>query len=317
MGDETIRPTLVGRSRAIREVLRDISRFAPLPYPVVIAGETGVGKELAARELHVQSGRAGPFVPVNCACLPDSLIESELFGHARGAFTGADRERPGLFEAAHGGTLLLDEAETLSLPAQERLLRAIETGESRRVGETRPRAFNVRIVAATNVDPAELVAEHGFRADLYFRLAVLMLRIPPLRERLEDIAPLAEHLLNKFSVETGRPAPLLVPAALHILENLPWPGNVRELENMLRRAAVAAGPAEPLKPCHLAELIASPPPPPGSDRRARSIAQLRECGLPLNAIARRLGVTRKTLWAWRKRWPTPSSPRLAPAAPLS
>ncbi|HLG42460.1 MAG TPA: sigma 54-interacting transcriptional regulator [Planctomycetota bacterium] len=316
MGDETIRPTLVGRSRAIREVLRDISRFAPLPYPVVIAGETGVGKELAARELHAQSGRAGPFVPVNCACLPDSLIESELFGHARGAFTGADRERPGLFEAAHGGTLLLDEAETLSLPAQERLLRAIESGEARRIGDTRARAFSVRIVAATNVDPAELVAEQGFRADLYFRLAVLVLRIPPLRERPEDIPDLAEHILKKFSRETGRPAPSLAPPALRTLEQYLWPGNVRELENVLRRAAVTADGAETLKPGHLVELFASSSQSAAQDRHARSIAQLRERGLPLKAIAARLGVTRKTLWAWRKRWPTPQ-PRLAPAAPLS
>jgi DNA-binding NtrC family response regulator len=294
---------IIGRSRAIREVLRGISRFAPLPYPVLVAGETGVGKELAARELHHRSGRRGPFVPVNAACLPSSLIESELFGHRRGSFTGADYDREGLFETAHRGTLFLDELETLAPPAQERLLRAIETGEIRRVGETLPRRFEVRLIAATNVDPSELVATGRLRPDLYFRLAVLTLRIPPLRRRPEDIAPLSRHILEKVAAETDRPILRLSSAALRSLTLRLWPGNVRELENTLRRAAVSCAGS-------VVDAGDLPEPDDGVLRdstslqaHARTLFETRgREGIRVGEIARELGISRKTLWAWRQKW---------------
>lgn len=304
MGENCTNPVvIIGRSRAIRGVLRDVSRFAPLPYPVLIVGETGVGKELAARELHRLSGRGGPFVPVNAACLPSDLIESELFGHRRGSFTGADRDREGLFEAAHGGTLLLDELETLSSAAQERLLRTIENGEIRRVGETLPRRCNVRIVAATNVEPAELVAAGRLRPDLFFRLAVLTLRIPPLRERPEDIPPLADHILGKVAAETGSPRRRISAAALRSMAVRPWPGNVRELENALRGAAVMCA-GDTIEPYDLPDPVSAALRDSTSlQGHARALFETQERnGVRVGEIARQLGISRKTLWAWRQKW---------------
>lgn len=304
MGEKDTNPVvMIGRSRAIRGVLRDISRFAPLPYPVLIVGETGVGKELAARELHRLSGRGGPFVPVNAACLPSNLIESELFGYRRGSFTGADRDREGLFEAAHGGTLLLDELETLSAAAQERLLRAIESGEIRRVGEAFSRRFEVRIVAATNIEPADLVAGGRLRPDLFFRLAVLTLRIPPLRERPEDIPPLADHILGKVAAETGSPRRRISPAALRSMALRPWWGNVRELENALRHASVSCA-GDAIEPDQLpAPLHANLRDSSSLQGHARTLFEARHRdGVRVGEIARELGISRKTLWAWRRKW---------------
>jgi DNA-binding NtrC family response regulator len=224
-------PGFIGASRAVQEVYALVHRAAAAPYPVLVTGESGTGKELIARALHQLSGRDGRFVAVNCAALPEHLLESELFGHERGAFTGADREKPGLLEAANRGTLFLDEVTELPPALQPKLLRALEEGEVRRLGSTAARRFDVRFVAATNRDLEEQVAEGRFREDLFWRLNVLHVHLPPLRQRAADIPLLAEHFLG------GRP---LTHDAMAVLAAYPWPGNVRELRNALERAATLA-----------------------------------------------------------------------------
>jgi DNA-binding NtrC family response regulator len=217
---------MVGASRAMREVMALIARVAPSPLPVLITGESGTGKELVARAIHRASG-LGPFVAVNCAALPDELLESELFGHERGAFSGAVRDKPGLFEAADGGILFLDEIGDLPLLLQPKLLRALESGEIRRVGSTTTRTVRTRVIAATNKDLEAQVREGMFREDLYWRLHVLSLHVPALRERPADIPLLVEHFAGGLPVS---------PAAMARLTAHPWPGNVRELRNTLERA---------------------------------------------------------------------------------
>jgi DNA-binding NtrC family response regulator len=224
-------PGFIGASRAMQEVYDLIRRAATASFPVLISGESGTGKELVARAVHSVSGRAGSFVAVNCAALPENLLESELFGHAKGAFTGADRDRPGLMEAAHGGTLFLDEVTELPATLQPKLLRALEEGEVRRLGSTQARRFDVRFVTATNRDLEQQVADGRFRDDLYWRLHVLHIHVPPLRERVADVPLLAEHFL------AGRSAS---HEAISLLTAYPWPGNVRELRNALERAGALA-----------------------------------------------------------------------------
>lgn len=233
---------IVGASAPMLELFDRMGRVAPSPAPVLIQGESGVGKELVARAIHRASGRA-PFVPVNCGALPDQLLESELFGHARGAFTGADRETTGLFEAAHGGTLLLDEIAELPLALQPKLLRAIESGEVRRVGEVEPRVVDVRILAATHRDLEQRVEAGTFREDLFWRLNVLHIDVPPLRDRPADIPLLVERFLADVGERQGGPAPEVTTDALAVLVDFHWPGNVRQLFNVLERAvAFADGP---------------------------------------------------------------------------
>jgi len=232
---------LVARSKTMRNVLVLAERVAQSDAPVLLTGESGSGKERVARYVHAYSRRArGPFVAVNCAALPDSLLESELFGHVRGAFTGADRDTKGLFEAAAGGTLLLDEIGEIPPAMQVKLLRVLEDREVRRVGGTESRRIDVRIVAATNRDLATMVRERGFRKDLYFRLKVLAIEVPPLRERREDVLPLA-HAFMRRGCATYHCGPCsLSPAALDRLVAYHWPGNVRELEHAMERAVVLA-----------------------------------------------------------------------------
>jgi DNA-binding NtrC family response regulator len=235
---------LVGRAPVMQELYRLIGRAATSPHAVLVAGESGTGKELVARALHRLSGRDA-FVTVNCGALPDQLMESELFGHERGAFTGADRAKDGLFQVAHRGTLLLDEIAELPLALQPKLLRVLELGEARRVGATRPQAVDVRVVAATNRDLEAEVAAGRFRDDLFWRLNVLTIRVPPLRERAADIPALAEYFLGQVPA-AGRPdgvVPRLTPATMAALCAYHWPGNVRELRNtILRATTLAAGP---------------------------------------------------------------------------
>jgi DNA-binding NtrC family response regulator len=219
-------PGLIGASRAMREVAARIVRVAGSPLPVLITGESGTGKELVARAVHQASGR-GALVAVNCAALPLDLLESELFGHQRGAFSGAVRDKPGLFEAAHGGTLFLDEIGDLPLALQPKLLRALESGEIRRLGSTSPQLVDTRVLAATNKDLAEEVRTGRFRQDLFWRLNVLSIRVPALRERVPDIPLLVEHFA------AGRP---VSAEAMARLTAHPWPGNVRELRNAIERA---------------------------------------------------------------------------------
>ncbi len=216
-------------------------RVAPTDTAVLITGESGVGKEHLARSIHAASPRAsGPFVPVNCGALPEGLFESELFGHARGAFTGAMQDRPGLFETAERGTLLLDEVGEVPLPQQVKLLRALQEHEIRRVGENRQRKFNVRVIAATNRNLAQDVRDGRFRKDLFYRLNVVGLSIPPLRDRPEDLRDLAVTLLARIAAQMKRPITGYSPDALEQILRYPWPGNIRELENAIERACALA-----------------------------------------------------------------------------
>lgn len=241
---------LVGESPALRGVRSNIMALGPSDLPVLIEGETGTGKEVVARMLHERSERPGPFVTVNCAALSDSLFESEVFGHERGAFTGADRSRAGLIEHADRGTLLLDEVGELAVSFQAKLLRAVEVGEIRRLGANAARQVNVRVLAATNRDLMAEVRDGGFRRDLYHRLAVATLRIPPLRQRLEDLAPLIRHFAGSEAC---------TEELLEHLREHPWPGNVRELKAELEVAHVRAQKG-PIRPEHVHLHCASLPP---------------------------------------------------------
>jgi len=232
---------LIGRSEAMRGVYRTIERVAESRSNVLITGESGTGKELAARAVHeLGPRREAPFVVVNCAAIPETLLESELFGHEKGAFTDARERRIGRFEAAHGGTLFLDEIGELPLAVQAKLLRALQDRTIDRVGSTQPIPVDVRVVAATNRDLDREVAAGRFRADLYYRIHVVPIALPPLRERREDIRLLAESFLARVRAEAGRGPSRIAPAALSALERHAWPGNVRELENAIERAVALA-----------------------------------------------------------------------------
>jgi two-component system response regulator FlrC len=231
----------------MREALEAAQDVAPTPTTVLLLGESGTGKELVARLVHARSGRRGAWVAVNCAALPAELLESELFGHERGAFTGASERRQGKFELADGGTLLLDEISELPLALQAKLLRVLQEREVDRVGGRQPVRVDVRIVATTNRDLAEMVRRGEFRSDLYYRLHVFPIVLPPLRERPDDLPPLAHALLADAARALGRPTPELTPGAIDRLASHGFPGNVRELRNVLERALVAArgGAVEP------------------------------------------------------------------------
>ncbi len=232
---------LVGNGPVMARLRDLVGRVAPTDATVLITGETGTGKELVARAVHAASPRAeGPFVAVNCAGFAETLLESELFGHERGAFTGADRARQGVFEAAHRGTLFLDEAGEMPLALQAKLLRVLMGGEVLRVGSTVPRAVDVRIVVATNRDLEAEVRGGGFREDLYYRLAVFPLQVPPLRERREDVPALVQHLLERVARDLNVPPRPVAPEAMAKLLAYDFPGNVRELRNLLERASILA-----------------------------------------------------------------------------
>jgi two-component system nitrogen regulation response regulator NtrX len=233
---------ILGESEGILRVREMIERVAPLDVRVLVTGPSGSGKELVARWIHLKSNRAkGPFVDVNCAAIPAELIESELFGHEKGAFTHAIKQHMGRFEEAHGGTLFLDEVGDMPLAAQAKVLRVIEEGKIRRVGGEKDIPVNVRLIAATNKDlPAEIEAGR-FREDLYHRLSVVVIPIPPLRERVEDIPILAQAFLGEILLEYKLPSKIFTPAALEVFKRLPWPGNVRELRNAVERLVIFSG----------------------------------------------------------------------------
>jgi DNA-binding NtrC family response regulator len=229
---------LIAASPGMRRIFELVDTVAATDCAVLIQGESGTGKELVARAIHFRGARAArPFVAVNCAALPEALLESELFGYAKGAFTGAAGERKGLFEEADGGSLLLDEIGDMPVLMQAKLLRVLQEGEIRRVGSAAVKRIDVRIIAATNRDVATLIREGRFRDDLYYRLNVIPLVIPPLRERRDDIVPLCEHFLALHGAKLGRQGQSLSPRALEMMLAHDWPGNVRELENMIARAA--------------------------------------------------------------------------------
>jgi DNA-binding NtrC family response regulator len=245
-GDE-----LVGSSPALLDVFKTVGRVAPTPATVLVTGESGTGKELVAQAIHRLSERArGPFVAVNCAAIPEDLLESELFGHERGAFTGAVARKVGRFERAHGGTLFLDEIGDMSLVLQAKILRALQEREIERLGGEERIALDVRVVAATHRDLAARIREGDFREDLYYRLAVVRLHLPALRERPGDVRALALHYAARFARTYARPLRSISPAALERLEAHAWPGNVRELRNVLERAVLMA-PGQTLLPEHL------------------------------------------------------------------
>jgi two-component system response regulator HydG len=304
---------VIGRSTAMREVLERVVRVGPTDATVLITGESGTGKELVARALHVTSRRsARPFVPVNCAAITETLLESELFGHARGAFTGATRARRGLFEEADGGTLFVDEIGETSPGFQAKLLRALQEGEIRRVGESTSVRVNVRVVAATNQDLRKAIAEKRFREDLFYRLAVVPIRIPPLRERREDVPLLAAHFLQRWSARTGTEKVLTAEAAARLLEH-DWPGNVRELENAMEQAAALSVERE-LRGADVFVDAVRPPRAAGADggpatlaavvdeaERRAIVAALARNAQDLARVARDLGVSGTTLWRKMKR----------------
>jgi len=239
VGHEESYPTIIGSSPALMYVLHKVQHVAPTGATVLLTGETGVGKELVARAIHRESDRAsGPFVAVNCAALPPSLVESELFGHERGSFTGADRMRRGRFELASGGTLFLDEISEFPLELQPKLLRALQEGQIERVGADRTLDVDVRVIAATNQDLRERVEAGRFRQDLFYRLDVYPITIPPLRERLEDIPALVEHLVRQVAAREGIRVKEIPPEVLRHLAQHSWPGNVRELQNVVERAVL-------------------------------------------------------------------------------
>jgi two-component system response regulator AtoC len=232
---------IVARSPAMIQALEVAGKVAKHPSPVLISGASGTGKELVARLIHRESARAGgPFVPVNCGAIPETLLESEFFGYLRGAFTGADRDRAGLFEAANAGTLFLDEVGELPATLQVKLLRALQEGEVRRLGGTESTVVDVRIIAATNRDLEELVQVGGFREDLFYRLAVVPIHLPPLCRRAEEIPDLVHHFIRRHRERLGVQAETIAPEAMEALLEYPWPGNIRELENLLERVVVLA-----------------------------------------------------------------------------
>jgi DNA-binding NtrC family response regulator len=235
-------PTLIGDTPAMQAVRRLIDTIAPTDASVMILGETGTGKELIARNFHDKSHRANhSFIPVNCGALPENLVESELFGHRKGAFTGADTHRKGLFEVANGGTLFLDEVGELNKSVQVKLLRFLEAGEIRRVGENDPFRVDVRVLCATNRDIREMIEVDQFREDLFFRLNTFEIHLPPLRERKNDIPALASHMMARFGSRRGGAVSTLTPEAVAMLMEHDWPGNIRELANAIERATILAG----------------------------------------------------------------------------
>ncbi|HZP38424.1 MAG TPA: sigma-54 dependent transcriptional regulator [Methylomirabilota bacterium] len=297
---------LVGADSGLQHAVALARKILDGDTSVLILGETGTGKELFAHLIHANGARrAKRFVAQSCGALPDSLLESELFGHARGAFTGAVGERRGLFEEADGGTLFLDEVGETSPAMQLRLLRVLQEGEIRRVGGSGTKRVDVRLIAATNADLEAEVAAGRFRRDLFYRLNVFPIRLPPLRERVQDIPGLAEHFLRQACRRARRAVPSVSAEALALLSAYPWPGNVRELENEIERAVALADDGRPLGPAHLSERIAAGAAGASSSPRTLNDAvealkrrmiedALRECGSKTRA-AERLGLTRQSL----------------------
>ena len=297
---------LVGQSHQMVEIYKLIARMAALETTVLIEGETGTGKELVARAIHGASGRAArPFVVVDCAALPETLFESELFGHERGAFTGAFAARRGLLETAAGGTCFLDEIGELTAPLQAKLLRTLQERSVRRVGGNDEIPFDVRVVVATNRDLRKLVADGGFRDDLYYRLNVVTITVPPLRERASDIPLLAQHFLEVFARRTGRVVKRLAPESVALLTGYRWPGNVRELEHVIERA-MALSSSETLLPddfpAHLVEERDRAPRLPAEGMTLEDVKRwyvnkvLEESGGNKLRAAELLGIDRRTLY---------------------
>ena len=298
---------IIGNSAALQQIIENVRQVAPTRATVSITGESGTGKELIAQAVHQLSGRTGRFVAVHCAALPETLLESELFGHERGAFTGATEQRKGRFELADGGTIFLDEIGEIPLSTQVKLLRVLETRQFERIGGVETIEVDTRVVTATNRDLAAMVAEGKFREDLFYRLDVVTVHLPPLRERTEDIPPLVNHFLAQFSAENGRTGMTISESAMSALCSYPWPGNIRELKNCVERMVVLTrGSLIDLDnvPINIREKIT-----PGISRTILSSSScdlernekilisraLEECGGNRTKAAEKLGISRRTL----------------------
>ncbi len=297
---------MVGRSQQMADLFAFVERLAPYPTTALISGESGTGKELVARAIHRLSPRHDrPLIVCNCTTLTPTLVETELFGHVRGSFTGADRDRKGLFEAAHGGTIFLDEIGDLPGPAQAKLLRVLEEREIRRVGAVEPIAVDVRVVAATNRDLAAMVANGQFRDDLYYRLNVGTVHLPPLRQRLHDLEPLVRHFVIRCNQRLGRSVTGVSSQVLGLLTRHTWPGNVRELANVIERAMVAATgnlilpehlPPQLRQPCLETAAEATAPLTLEAAERDQIVRALAASGGTRIEAARLLGLSRRTLY---------------------
>jgi PAS domain S-box-containing protein len=303
---------IIGKSHKMQDVYKLIQSVARANVTVLIQGDTGTGKELVAKAIHYESPRATkPFVAVNCSALPEALLESELFGHVRGAFTGAISDRKGRFEMAAGGTLLLDEVSEMSHGIQVKLLRVLETKQFERVGDSRTRDVDIRVLCASNRNLKELAATGGFRQDLYYRINVVTVGLPPLRDRDEDIPLLVDHFVQRFRTETGKPVEAVSQEAMDLMIDYPWPGNVRELENAIGHAFVHCS-GEVILPEHLPQDLLGGPAGPGSapmslgsleDMERSAIAgMLKRCKGNRSLAAQRLGIGRSSLWRKIKKY---------------
>jgi PAS domain S-box-containing protein len=301
---------IVTQSKRMKAIFRLIERVASTMSTVLISGESGTGKELIARAIVFNSDRKEkPFVTINCGAIPENLLESELFGHVRGSFTGAIKDHQGLIEAVDGGTLFLDEVAEIPLTLQVKLLRFLQEGECRRVGDTRVRKFDVRIISATNRNLEEAVHDGLFREDLFFRLNVIPIFLPPLRERKEDIPPLATHLLQRLCDAHSRNVTGISSQTLKVFMTYRWPGNIREMENVIEYALHLTDEGNPIRPEQLPPKMLAESDVPWSPRDFVSIEEYTRQSIRLlqadyseEQIAETLGISRKNLWEKRKRW---------------
>jgi DNA-binding NtrC family response regulator len=312
------RSEMIGTSPALREVLRVVAKVAPTDTRVLVTGESGTGKELVARTIHRQSPRAGaPFFAVNCGALSEGLLESEIFGHEKGAFTGAVGMKKGFFEVAEQGTLFLDEISETSPAFQTRLLRVLQEGEFVRVGGTRPLKTNIRLISSTNRDPRKCVTDKRLREDLFYRLSVVQVTLPPLRERVADIPPLTEHFIQLYSTHIKKRVRGITQEAMDVLRGYRWPGNIRELENVIERAIIMCDEDSEIGLDDLPADIAA-----GRRETPRAmdevqelekeilIRALRECDWNRSQAARKLGIGRRTLYDRMNRYGISLKPSL-------
>ena len=301
---------IIGESQVIKELIDQVKKISDSKTNILILGETGTGKELFTRAIHFNSSRRNkPFVPINCSAIPDNLLESELFGHVKGAFTGATQSKRGLFEEADSGTVFLDEIADLNPALQAKLLRVIDDHEIRPVGSTQSRKVDIRIIAATNKDLVKAVKEGLCREDLYYRLNVVTLNLPPLREHPEDILLLAKHFLSVYAQEIGKPVRGFHETAVRLLTDYPWPGNVRELQNIIERAVLITD-RENIHPEHLPEGMKTANPyilealdkSLSIENYTKQFIERYQSSLTEQKLAEKLGITRKALWEKRKKW---------------
>lgn len=301
---------VIGEGGSLKSIIDEARKVADSTASVLLLGETGTGKELLARVIHSRSARAElPFVAINCSSIPEGLLESELFGHVRGAFTGAGSNKPGLMEEADGGTIFLDEIGDMPHSIQAKLLRVLQDFEIRPVGSTKSKKIDVRLIAATNKDLQAAVASGAFREDLYYRINVITLKLPSLRQRKEDLPNLVEHYLKRYCARQGVPAKHLAPVDFHLLLDYHWPGNIRELQNVLERAVLISD-GQTITKDHLPMTLKAPGPQGASPARGdlsiedytRAFILSNQAQYSEQELADKLGITRKTLWEKRKKW---------------